>query len=79
MAVPKAYYKVLLKYNVASNHYSSIGFWFEHREYGNTVTISETQTVREIEERTGFNFFANLPASVAEEVETEYNPGAWGF
>ena len=79
VAVPKAYYKVLLKYNVASNHYSSIGFWFEHREYGNTVTISETQTVREIEERTGFNFFANLPASVAEEVETEYNPGAWGF
>ena len=79
VAVPKAYYKVLMKYNLASDRYSAIGFWFEHRGYGSEVSVSETQTVREIEERTGFDFFTNLPESIAEQVETEYNPGAWGF
>lgn len=79
VAVPKAYFKVLLKYRAGSGPYSAIGFWMEHRGYGASVSVSETQTVREIEQRTGYDFFTHLPDDVAERLETEYNPSAWGF
>jgi DNA/RNA endonuclease G, NUC1 len=78
MAIPKAYYKVLLKFRITSNSYSAIGFWYENKAgYDSNPSVGQTYTVREIERRTGENFFPNLPDDVEEKVENEYLPNNW--
>jgi DNA/RNA endonuclease G (NUC1) len=78
MAIPKAYYKVLLKYRIASGSYSAIGFWYENKDgYSSNPSKEQTYTVREIEDRTGEDFFPNLPDDIENKVETEYLPDSW--
>lgn len=67
--VPNYYYKVLLKCNRDSRgaitEASTIGFWLEHKPYDNGGTWRNyTKSVAEIEQLTGYNFFANLPADI---------------
>ncbi|MBR1959066.1 MAG: DNA/RNA non-specific endonuclease, partial [Bacteroidales bacterium] len=45
---------------------STIGFWFEHKDYDNTSYSNYAVSVDQIEKWTGFDFFVNLP----DEVET---------
>ena len=64
--VPNYYWKVLLKVktDVSGNVVgaSTIGFWFDHREYESSEKYTSFATsVNEIESKTGFNLFANLP------------------
>lgn len=78
VSVPNYYYKVLLR--LKSGKYDAIGFWFEHRSYGSgNATAAYTKSVRQIEALTGFNFFANLPKAIQDEVEMTSTPGAWGL
>lgn len=78
VAVPNYYYKVLLRLN--NSQYDAIGFWFEHRSYGNTYpTAAQTKSVDEIERLSGFDFFKNLPESTQSSVESQWNPKAWGL
>lgn len=83
VAVPKAYYKVLLRYDKsesANGGYSAIAFWYENRAYIiNTPQSTEIRSVREVENLTGFNFFPNLDASIADVVETSKDGSSWGF
>ena len=75
--VPKYYWKVLLKVtrdgsgNVTGA--STIGFFFEHKEYSNSSYGNYAVSVNEIERRTGLDLFANLPDSIEEEVEENSN------
>lgn len=67
--VPNYYYKVLLKCNRDSRGTitgaSTIGFWLEHKPYADGGTWRNyTKSVAEIEQLTGYNFFANLPADI---------------
>ncbi len=79
MAVPKYYFKVILRKR-AGNVFDAIGFWFENKAYDRPdVTSADVQTVRWIEERTGFDFFHNLDPAVQNQVETAANPAAWGI
>jgi endonuclease G len=70
--VPNYYYKVVLKCkrnaSGAVTSASTIGFWFEHKPYSGSYT-SYTKSVAEIEQLTGFNFFANLPADISDTAE----------
>lgn len=65
--VPNYYWKVLLKvkWNGTSiNGACAVGFWLEHRDDLRTNTSAYQNyatTVDQIEEWTGFDFFANLP------------------
>lgn len=66
LAIPNYYWKVLLKVkrdshgNVTSA--STIGFWFEHKEYSSSDSYtSYALSVDQIEQWTGFDFFVNLP------------------
>uniref|UniRef100_UPI00402818A1 DNA/RNA non-specific endonuclease n=1 Tax=Alloprevotella sp. TaxID=1872471 RepID=UPI00402818A1 len=85
VAVPKYYYMALLK--VKNGTYSSIAFWMEHKEYGytykNQAPLSEIKktaiTVNQLEERTGIDFFPNLPDVAEEIVENSCLPGTWGM
>ena len=68
--VPNYYWKVLLKVKRSgSGIYDAcaVGFWMEHRtdlESGGKTYANYTTTVDQIEEWTGFDFFANLPEAL---------------
>lgn len=85
LPVPNYYYKAFLKVrrdaggNVAVA--STIGFWFENAEYWDEVNdkvatdyYNHTMSVKDIEAKTGFDLFANLPASIPASVEEN---GSW--
>ncbi len=85
VAVPKYYFVALLK--VKNKQYSSIGFWIEHKEvsysYENKAPLSAFKetvvTIDELEEKTGFDFFHNLPDNIETAVEKLKEPAAWGI
>ena len=82
VAVPKAYFKAVLKYKAGSANggYSAIGFWLENRSYGSqTISKNEACSVAELEKRTGFNFFHNLKDEYEKEAESKFDAGAWGL
>jgi len=83
VAVPKIYYKVLLKYKASQTEnggYSSIGFWYENRSYTAAYpTAADAKSVKDMETLTGFNFFHNLPDNIEEAVEASCKPGDWGL
>ena len=77
ITVPTGYYKALLGYKKSgtlgltgsTGGYTSIGFWFDHQKYtGNEATVfAQSTTIDDLEERTGFDFFAHLPYKIGEE------------
>lgn len=80
IAVPKAYFKVFLKYTISTNTYSGIGFWYENRAYDyNTPTASDAHTINWIESKTGYTFFNNLPEDIKYTVKNEFAPTSWGL
>lgn len=85
VAVPKYYFVALLR--VKEGAYASIAFWMENKDYGydydNKAPLSEIRktaiTVNELEEKTGIDFFPNLPDAAEEKIEATMNPSKWGF
>jgi len=71
--VPNYYWKVLLKVKRTGGTVTSacaIGVWLEHKAYSTGTTwTSYVTSVDQIEHYTGFDLFANLPASVASTAE----------
>ena len=73
IAVPTGYYKALLAYKKDTkfgvNGYSSIAFYFDHKDYPNTdaAIFEQAMTVNELEKKLGIDFFANLPALIGSE------------
>ena len=81
IAIPKAYYKVCLKYNASSSvngGYSAIGFWMENKSLGGSVS-DYVKSVDEIEKLTGFDFFHNLDDTVENAVEKNKNTDGWNL
>lgn len=82
VAVPKAYYKVILKYKAGTPNggYSAIGFWFENKGYGAaSLTKSFAKTVDEIEILTGLDFFHNLKDEYEKTAEAGFDAASWGL
>lgn len=81
IAVPNYYFKVLLQLRLNNGNpaYQAIGFWFDHKANSGTVTTSYARTIDYIEEKTGFDFFSNLPESIQEQVESRFEPEKWGI
>lgn len=79
MAVPKYYFKVILR-KKESGAYDAIGFWFEHKSYGDEKLSSKhVKTIDDIEALTGIDFFYQLPEDEQTRVEAAFNPSAFGF
>lgn len=78
--VPNYFYKVAMKVATDASGVvtsaSTIGFWFEHKTYSDSYT-NYTVSVDQIEQWTGFDFFANLPDEVESEVENNSDWGAF--
>ena len=82
VAIPKAYFKVVLKYKPGegNNGYAAIGFWFENRSYGDVnLSRSYARSVDDIEKLTGFDFFCNLDDNIEAAIEASYTASLWGL
>ena len=67
LAVPNYYWKAILKVKRSGGTItdaSAIGFWFDHKNYDGTNYSAYAVSVDQIEEWTGFDLFANLPAGL---------------
>lgn len=72
VAVPKAYYKALLRLSKGS--YIGAGFFLEHKaEIADGDYKDYAMSLKELEAKTGMTFFVNLPAETATKVKAE-NP-----
>lgn len=71
IAVPRYFYKVVLKVNSATNptSASTIGFWFTNQSHSAGYE-SFAVSVDEIEQKLGMDFFPNLPDAVEDAAET---------
>lgn len=76
LAVPNYYWKALLKVKWKDGKVidaSSIGFWFEHKEYNSGDSdyayAKHATSVDQIEQWTGLDLFANLPDELETKVE----------
>lgn len=72
VTVPTAYYKVVLRYMKSStigySGYAACAVWLDHKVYSSSsINSSYSMSVDDLEKRTGFDFFVNLPAQVGEE------------
>lgn len=69
--VPKYFFTALL-YKKASGYTTAMAFWFEHTNvyHGNDPLKNYAITVRELEQKTGIDFFCNLPDATENKVET---------
>ncbi|MBR1521487.1 MAG: DNA/RNA non-specific endonuclease [Bacteroidaceae bacterium] len=83
MAVPK-YYWIACLFVSSTGTMKAIGFWVEHKNYNNTSTSflstfarNHACSIDELEEKTGLDFFCNVPDNAEELVEANYNISQW--
>ncbi|MDY6296750.1 MAG: DNA/RNA non-specific endonuclease [Alloprevotella sp.] len=78
MVVPKYYFVALLK--VKNGVYNAVAFRFNHEALDTDPLFNAfdyAMPVRELEEKTGIDFFHNLPDNVEKSVETTFSKSAW--
>lgn len=74
--VPKYYFMALLA--LKNDTYKSIAFWFEHKPYDKPYDLKQYAiSVKELETKTGINFFHNLPDAIENAVEKENKYSDW--
>lgn len=81
VAIPKGYFKVLLKYTKNTSSYSAVGFWYENEEYseGRKPIAADAYSLEAIEKKSGHTFFNNLPAEVKSSLSSSYKASDWGL
>ena len=71
--IPNYFYKIRLKVTTNSSgtvtSASTIGFWFENKAYLDSTYSNCAVSVDQVEQWTGFDFFANLPDGVEASAE----------
>lgn len=68
MTIPSAYFKALLKYKKSTTlgQWNAVAFYLGHDETLGAISMSHSMSIDELEEITGIDFFANLPAKIGE-------------
>jgi endonuclease G len=72
-AIPNYFYKLVLRVEKSGNTVTSastVGFWYEHKDYDNNTYSNYAVSVDQVEKWTGFDFFVNLPDDVEAEAES---------
>ncbi len=79
LIVPKYFFTALLLKN--SSGYRAVGFWMEQTAYNRSEDNLKDYAISidQLEQRTGIDFFCNLPDDIEAEVEASYSPKAWGL
>lgn len=83
MAVPKYYYIAVLSLS-SEGKAKAIGFWIEHKDFKDSslsnlkkIRQAAACTIDELEERTGIDFFCNVPDCIENIVEARYTRSSW--
>lgn len=80
VAVPEAYFRVLLGVKADMEVYDAVGFYYDNKDYGRDYPrASDLCTVARVEELTGITFFTNISPDMAAEVKSQLDPGKWGL
>ncbi len=64
LPVPNYFFKVVMKVKRSGGQITdamAVGFWFEHKAYSDSNYEAHAVSVDFIEQKTGYDFFANLP------------------
>ena len=87
IGVPSDCWKVLLRTKkgntgkrieeCTADELMGIGFWFANASSSTGSPAEYSMSIAEVERKTGFTFFRNLPAEAAEAVKRQNDPGAW--
>ena len=66
VTIPDAYFKAVLKYSKSSTFgaWNAAAFYLEHRAYSESLGKQHSMSIDELEKKTGFDFFVNLPAKI---------------
>ena len=73
--VPKFFYMALLAYDKNTSTYRTLGIWSPHYKGSKPEYI----TIKELQERTGIDFFCNLKDDIEQAVETTIDQAYWGY
>ena len=65
------------KYAKTNGGYYAIAFWMEHKANWDDVSSQYAITIDELEERTGIDFFCNLPDDIENAVENHFYLSDW--
>lgn len=81
LPVPKYFFMAILCKNKDSSQsgYKAMAFWVEHTANQDTDLRKYMISIDELEEKTGIDFFCNLPDDIEEKVEGNLVPASWGF
>lgn len=79
LIIPKYFYMALLHYNKATDTYHALGFWTEHKDEKQQVENLSLYAISidELEQRTGIDFFCNLPDAIENDVEAKLDLNFW--
>lgn len=76
--VPQYYFMAIL--SLKGGAYHAIGFWLEHRKYNKEENYRNyALSIDELEQKTGIDFFANLPDNIEQAVESSYKESDWSW
>ena len=84
LIVPKYYYMAILickKQSSGAMKYDAMAFWIEHAEStdNGTALAKYVISIDELEQKTGIDFFCNLPDDIERSVEANVNMKLWGY
>ena len=79
LPVPKYFYMALLQYDKSTNTYEAMALWtvHENKSIKGANFKDYAITIDELEERTGIDFFCNLPDDIEDMVERNLNLNKW--
>lgn len=89
IVIPGGYFKALLGYkkkggigNTSSTGgYTAIGFYMKHEECDKNDIMKYAMTIDELEQKTGFDFFVNLPSKIGDKLsdKVESTKDSWWY
>ena len=82
LIVPKYFFVAVLVKKMVNGqaYYKSIGMWFPHtNEYHGDDKLSDyAMSIKDLEAKTGIDFFCNLPDDIERDVESKKILSDWG-
>ena len=80
---PDYYYMAILayakRYEKSNGGYFAIAYWMEHKQNTDGVSSKYAINIDELENRTGIDFFCNLPDDIENAVESRFYPSDWNL
>lgn len=82
LIVPKYFFTAILVKKMVNGqaYYKSIGMWFPHTNvyHGDDKLSDYAMSIKDLEEKTGIDFFCNLPDNIERDVECKKILSDWG-